>query len=275
VPGAALLLTTRISSTTPVDAKSTIAARMESRSLYVGKTTEMRLPRQDTPLSLPAEQPSEGIRRDEALVEHIQPGGPPLVRWWLAASPAVVVGLGMRRRLASLVDVERCRAAGVDILERRAGGGALLLDQHMLCGAVCVPIASVPSDVTESYRWLGDELVLRLRALGFSGARRVDVEDARADVAAIRTRDDPVARVIGSTCYGVLSPHEVVVGAKKLVGLAQVRRRHAALFQIGILLHDQAPLADLLRAPDDQTRAEERKAFARDLAIVADVLARS
>ena len=31
----------------------------------------------------------------------------------------------------------------------------------------------------------------------------------------------------------------------------------------------------ILRAPDDETRAEERKAFARDLAIVADVLARS
>src|SRR5947209_19452596 len=103
VPAAALLLTTTISSTTSVDAKSTIAARIESRSLYVGKTTEMRLPRQDTPLSLPAEQPWEGVRRDEALLAQIQPGGPPLVRWWIAASPAVVVGLGMRNRLASLV----------------------------------------------------------------------------------------------------------------------------------------------------------------------------
>ena len=243
--------------------------------MYVGKTTEMRLPRQDTPLSLPAEQPSEGIRRDEALVEHIQPGGPPLVRWWLAASPAVVVGLGMRRRLASLVDVERCRAAGVDILERRAGGGALLLDQHMLCGAVCVPIASVPSDVTESYRWLGDELVLRLRALGFSGARRVDVEDARADVAAIRTRDDPVARVIGSTCYGVLSPHEVVVGAKKLVGLAQVRRRHAALFVFGVLLLNQSQLAEYLQVPDEATRQQLRRELMDRTVGLAELTSRS
>ena len=215
----------------------------------------MRLPRQDTPLSLPAEQPWEGIARDEALLERIQPGGPPLVRWWVAASPAVVVGLGLRHRLESIVDVARCEADGVAVLERRAGGGALLLDEHMLCGAVCVPLASVSSDVTESYRWLGDEFVRRLRSLG--------VAEARSDAAAIRARDDPVARVIGATCYGVLSPHEIVVGARKLVGLAQVRRRHAALFVIGVLLRDQSRLADYLQAPDDAAREHLRTQLER------------
>ena len=243
--------------------------------MYVGKTTEMRLPRQDTPLSLPAEQPWEGIRRDEALLEQIQPGGPPLVRWWVASSPAVVVGLGMRHRLASVLDFERCRAAGLEVLERRAGGGALLLDEHMVCGAMCVPITSVSSDVTESYRWLGDKLVLRLRSLGLGGARRVDVDEARADVAAIRTRDDPVAHVIGSTCYGVLSPHEVVVGAKKLVGLAQVRRRHAALFVFGVLLLNQARLAEYLQVPDDACRQQLRRQLMDRTVGLAELTARS
>jgi lipoate-protein ligase A len=218
----------------------------------------MRLPRQDTPLSLPAEQPWEGIARDQALLERIQPGGPPVVRWWVAASTAVVVGLGLRHRLASIVDVSRCQADGVAVLERRAGGGALLLDEHMVCGAVCVPMASVSSDVTESYRWLGDDLVLRLRSLGVAEARRVEIAEARSDAAAIQARDDPVARAIGSTCYGVLSPHEVVVGARKLVGLAQVRRRHAALFAFGVLLRDQSRLADYLHASEGATREHLR-----------------
>jgi lipoate---protein ligase len=243
--------------------------------LYVGKTTEMRLPRQDTPLSLPAEQPWEAIRGDEALLDQVQPGGPPLVRWWIAASPAVVVGLGMRNRFGSLVDLERCRAAGVEVLERRAGGGALLLDRHMLCGAVCVPIASVASDVTESYRWLGDELVGRLRALGFSGAQRVEIDEARTDVAAVRTRDDAVARVVGSTCYGVLSPHEVVVGTKKLVGLAQVRRRHAALFVFGVLLRNQSQLAEYLQVPDEATRHQLRRELMDRTVGLAELTSRS
>ncbi len=35
----------------------------------------------------------------------------------------------------------------------------------------------------------------------------------------------------------------------KVVGLAQVRRQHAALFQVGILLRDQSPLADSAARP--------------------------
>src|SRR5438309_3978845 len=259
VPGAALLLTTRISSITPVPAKSIIAPRMESRSLYVGNTTEMRLPRHDTSLSLPAEQPREALARDEALLEQIDSGSSarPLVRWWVAASPAVVVGLGLSHRLDSVVDLERCRGAGVAVLQRKAGGGALLLDAHMLCGAICLPTSAVSADLTASYRWLGERLASALRTTGVPDARRVEVIEARADVAELRRRDDPIARLLLSTCYGALSPHEVIANrTRKLVGLAQVRRRHAALFQFGILLRDQSPLADYLRIPDEAARTQ-------------------
>src|SRR5919202_3300748 len=92
VPGAALLLTTTISSTTSVAAKSRIADRIESRSLYVGNTTEMRLPRHDTPLSLPAAPPRGALRRDEALLDRVRPGGPPLERGWVASGPGGGVG---------------------------------------------------------------------------------------------------------------------------------------------------------------------------------------
>jgi lipoate-protein ligase A len=235
----------------------------------------MRLPRQDTPLSLPAEQPWQGIARDEALLERMEPGALPLVRWWVAASRAVVVGLGLRYRLASVVDVARCEADGVVVLERRAGGGALLLDDQMLCGAVCVPTTSVSGDVTESYRWLGDDLAARLRSIGLGLARRVEVDEARADVAAIRARPDPLARILGSTCYGVLSPHEVAIGHKKVVGLAQVRRRHAALFVFGVLLRDQSALADYLQVPDEPTRERVRRELKERTLGIGELTSRS
>jgi lipoate-protein ligase A len=210
-------------------------------------------------MSLPAEDPRDALIRDEAMLDSQAHGVKASVRWWVASSPAVVLGLGLRHRLASIVDTERCRAAGVQILERRAGGGALLLDEHMLCGAVCVPRASVADDVTESYRWLGDLLASRLRSLGISDARRIETDEARRDVADLKSRDDPVARILLTTCYGALSPHEVAVGQAKLVGLAQIRRRHAALFQFGILRRDQSPLADFLHVPDEATREELRE----------------
>jgi lipoate-protein ligase A len=114
-------------------------------------------------------------------------------------------------------------------------------------------------DVTESYRWLADVL---LEALAIPAARRVDVAEARRDVAVLRQAPpDPVSQALLATCYGVLSPHEIVVDHRKLVGLAQVRRRDAALFQFGILLRDQSPLADYLNVADEHIRRQLRRAL--------------
>src|SRR6266542_550285 len=119
----------------------------------------MRLPRHATTLSLPALPPREALAGDEALLdEALSSGHAPLVRWWLASAPAIVIGLGLRQRLSEVVDLEACRAASVEIVERKAGGGAVYLDPHVLCGAVCVPASAIPSDVTESYCWAGSAL---------------------------------------------------------------------------------------------------------------------
>jgi lipoate-protein ligase A len=169
------------------------------------------------------------------------------------------VGIGLHHRLDAIVDVLRCERDGVEVLKRQAGGGALFLDEHMLCGAIAVPTASLTRDVTESYRWLAD---LLLAALRLPGARRATVEEARADIAKLRQANDPVSQALLTTCYGALSPHEIVVDNRKLVGLAQIRRRDAALFQFGILLRDQSPLATYLHMPDEPTREHLRHALA-------------
>jgi lipoate---protein ligase len=232
--------------------------------LYVGNTTETRLPRHDIAVRLSAEHPREALARDEALLSAVQTDRQIAVRWYTAATPAIVVGLGLRHRLPAIVDLERCRAASLDVLERRAGGGAVLLDEHMLCGAICVPLPHplVTDDLTESYRWLGERVATRLQALGEPFARRVEVPEARADIATLRAAAEPVSKLLLATCYGALSPHEVVLGnGRKVVGFAQVRRRHAALFQLGILQRDQSGLADFLRVDEDATRERLRAAL--------------
>jgi lipoate-protein ligase A len=208
----------------------------------------MRRPLQDTPPGYLREAPTAALAADEALLDQA-----PAQRWYVVDRPAVVLGLALHRRAASVLDLERCAQAGIEVLERRAGGGAVLLDQHMLCYAVAVrlPDPRVPDDLTLSYRWLGEHFAARLLRLGVP-ARRVEVQEARADVA--QHRGD----LLADTCYGLLSPHEVVVGSawRKVVGLAQVRRRHAALFQVGILLRDQSRLAELMRVPDEGAREQ-------------------
>jgi lipoate-protein ligase A len=90
-------------------------------------------------------------------------------------------------------------------------------------------------------------------------SQRVELGEARADVAALRARTDCLAKLILNTCYGGLSPHEVAVAGRKLVGIAQIRRKHAALFQFGVLFRDQSPLADYLVINDDSVRARLRE----------------
>jgi lipoate-protein ligase A len=94
-----------------------------------------------------------------------------------------------------------------------------------------------------------------------AGARRVEVAEARQDVASLRQRSDVVGRYLLAACYGALSPHEVVVDGAKVVGLAQIRRRHAALYQIGVLLANQSRVADLLRVHDVAEREQLRAAI--------------
>jgi len=225
--------------------------------------------------SLIERPPADLLAGDDALLASPPRAGRAVVRWYRATCAAVVLGFAQRRRSAQLVDRLRADTRGVALLERRAGGGAVLVDEHMLCLTVALglPHPWVGDDLTESYRWLGDRFVGALRGLGVAGARRVETAEARADVATLRSRADSVADLLRASCYGAVSPHEVVCDGRKLVGFAQVRRRDVALYQAGLLLRDQAPLADLLRIPDSAIREAYRHELAARTVGLADLLA--
>jgi lipoate-protein ligase A len=135
----------------------------------------------------------------------------------------------------------------------------VLLDDGMLCLTVALglPHPLAVADVTESYRWIGEALAAGLRSEGVSEVRAASVIDARAQTAVAKfVAPDSALR---AACYGGLSPYEVIVGAAKVVGLAQARRKEVALFQIGILLRDQSDLAEVLVSADrERLRSELR-----------------
>lgn len=148
------------------------------------------------------------------------------MRWYGMDPPALI--LGSSQQPEEVNPVAR-RTLGVHVYRRSSGGGAVLTTEQLgLDIALPANDPLLPADITESYRWLGEVWVAALAGLGIEG-QLVSVAEARADVQAL----SPTLRRI---CYAGLSPYEVVVGGRKLVGLAQRRRRGGALYQCGVYL---------------------------------------
>jgi len=143
-------------------------------------------------------------------------------------------------------DEEACARRGVEVVHRQSGGGPVLWDAGLIGLDVILPPGHpfAGRGVIEAYEHLGGAVASALRELGVD-ARAAGVEEARAATA------DPAARRAGElACFGGLSPHEVLAGGRKVVGLAQVRRRSGTLLQAGIALSlDGELLAELLAIP--------------------------
>lgn len=171
------------------------------------------------------------------------PAGPRL-RLWRYDAPAVVLGCSQRRLLATVND-----GSELPVLLRHSGGGAVLVGPWMLGLSVALPAAHalVRGGPVPSYRWLGKALAGVLRRFGIAATALPPTA-----LAAPRA-DDPLAWA----CYGGLSPWEVVAQDRKLVGLAQVRRREGVLLVGGLLLEPPpwALLCRVLGRPEADARA--------------------
>jgi lipoate-protein ligase A len=163
----------------------------------------------------------------EAVLGQLAATRAPALRWYVPAEPALVVGNGQKPGIA---DLRACRAAGVRVYRRTSGGAAVLVTADLLSLDVILaddhPLAT--SDVVKAYRWVGDLWTAALQVIGAAKARAIPTEEVRAIPAL--AGDDPLRLA----CFGTLSPWEVVIGRRKLVGLCQVRRRPGALYQVGL-----------------------------------------
>jgi lipoate-protein ligase A len=190
----------------------------------------------------------------------------PTVWWHATNAPTLILGAGQRERD---VDVDACRAAGVTVVQRQAGGTAVFAAAGVLGLDVALPPGHqlIDPDVVEAYRWLGETWSQALRALGVTG-RVVSVEEARS----AQTRTTGTAAGLRLACFGSLSPYEVAVGSRKLVGLSQVRRRGRELLQSAVHLHfDADALAALLSVPDRARLANELRGAAMGLDEATDL----
>ena len=150
----------------------------------------------------------------------------PVWRLWTYAKPAIVLGLAQRG-----MQLPVRPEADLPVMVRCSGGGAVLVGPWMLSISVALPVEHplVSDGVVASYAWLGRGIAQALESLGV-GAQVLSPEQLRA------RRADPPVPTLDWACFGDVSPWEVLAHERKLVGLAQIRRRNGVLLTAGILV---------------------------------------
>ena len=178
-------------------------------------------------------------RADEVLAQPVPDGR--VVRVATVTAPAVV--LGSTQRL-EVVDAGRAAAAGVDVVRRRGGGGAVLVGPGEIAWVdVFVPTGDDlwSADVAVAFHWLGAAWTAALADVG--------VDAIWHDGTQCTTT---WSRLV---CFAGLGPGEVTLAGRKVVGIAQRRTRDGALFQCAVpLAWDPAPLCAALGAPEAALR---------------------
>ena len=172
-----------------------------------------------------ARSAAENMAIDEAILRHVGkgPSGPTLrfYRWDPSA-----VSIGYFQGIEQEVDLEACERAGMDVVRRLTGGGAVYHDYRgEITYSLVVPLGypGIPARVVDSYRLLCDGLVRGLQRLGLS-----------ATFAPI---------------------NDIVVKGRKISGNAQTRR-YGGILQHGTLLCSVNPhvMFSLLKVPNEKMR---------------------
>jgi lipoate-protein ligase A len=144
----------------------------------------------------------------------------PQVWWNRLTEPALV--LGSTQRAESVVDEAECAAAGIDVVRRRSGGGAvLLIPDEVVWFDVIIPtgaVAGLGDDVHAPMLWLGERL-------GQFLAPQIDGETTVKGPGMVST---PWSTLI---CFDGFGPGEVLVDGRKLVGISQRRTRAGSRLQ--------------------------------------------
>lgn len=181
---------------------------------------------------------AQGVRLLDALSE----SGQPILRWYRPTDAAIVVGRGQQAAAFA--------GAQIPVIARFSGGGAVLMDDGLLSLDVIVPAGHrlLDGDLSAPFTRLGNVWQAALEGLGIPD---LSLHDGPSTTSRRGSERD---RLLAAICYATLGRGELTSTGRKIVGLAQRRRRHGALIQCGLLRRWQpAPLLHALRAaPDDE-----------------------
>ncbi len=151
---------------------------------------------------------------DEAILHALADGkGSPTLRFYQWQPPCLSLGYNQP---CSDVDIAACARLGYTWVRRPTGGRAILHCDELTYSVIAPEHEPrVRGGISESYRRLSQGLLAGLRILG-------------ADV--FQPQEEKVLNPQqGVACFDTPSNYEIIVGGKKLIGSAQVRRRGQVL----------------------------------------------
>ena len=174
------------------------------------------------------------------LFGHPEPphGASRLARLHTVERPGLVLGSSQRTGTA---DGSRAASAGVEVVRRRSGGGAVLLGPGSQVWADFFVAATDPlwhDDVTLAARWVGrlwSSVVAKFAT-------------APCSVHAGRLVADRWGRLV---CFASAGPGEVFVDGRKVVGISQRRSRDRVRFQTAARLQPDADRRAAVSPDDD------------------------
>ncbi|CAN5798644.1 lipoate--protein ligase family protein [soil metagenome] len=173
-------------------------------------------------LPLVVDEPAALLQQGAAALDALADDPTPTLRWYRASSPALVLGRGQAPIVAT---------PALTVVTRSTGGGAVLMDSGLLSLDVLLPSGHplLQGDVGAVFARVGEAWGQALIDLGVP-----DVTVHRS-AATARRRGPTRQQLLAAICSATLGRGKVLCRGRKLVGLAQRRRRPGALVQCGLL----------------------------------------
>jgi len=185
--------------------------------------------------------PADGYRNmaaDEALLEACAADGEGFPALRLYSFRPACLSLGFSQEHARSVDLDFCRARGIDVVRRPTGGRAVLHDDEVTYSLVARRVTPpFEGSLLDVYCAVSKGLLAAFQRLGVAAA----VSSGAAGTGSPRG---------SAACFAEPSRHEIASGGTKVAGSSQARRRGAFLQHGSIPLRIDVPLlAGATRGP--------------------------
>ena len=188
---------------------------------------------------------------DEAVLLAQQDQPKPTLRFYEWLSPAF--SFGYFQDIASEVDVEACRADGIELVKRMTGGGTVVHGWELTYTLV-LPRTAAEMGISEAYGSIGQSLVKAFQKLGVPAQCYVACPDSGSAVG------NRTYQAAANICLTNPAEHDVMSDDKKLAGVSVRRNRNGMMFQGYISLDAPPPfiLKSVSKDPAVQQSVREK-----------------
>jgi lipoate-protein ligase A len=193
---------------------------------------------------------------DAALLDEIASSSGPrtVVRFYGWQRPTI--SLGRNQEIDKAVDVEYCRANGIDIVHRPTGGRAVLHDDELTYAVISNDTSCFGDTIYGNYKRVSEALCRGYNSLGVPAVLAPDTRKPSP----LSTGGDP-------PCFLSPSRYELMVGGRKIVGSAQRRIRYS------FLQHGSMPITCNRERLAQATRLQDVVSLEQEMAGMAEFLA--